>query len=91
MAQIDQGDRSLDTAEGRFDYGCGGAGESDHGAIVIGVQFAVQDGDAAHGADGFDDGVYFGGVAAFGKVRDTLYNCLGHGVWMVMYTLFVPK
>src|ERR1700691_3671324 len=89
--EVDEADGSLDSAVGGFDYGCGWTGEGDDGAVVIGVHLAVQDGDAAHGSDGFDDGVYFGRVATFGEVGDTLYYCLGHGVWMVMYTLFVPK
>ena len=80
VAQIDQGDGALDAAEGGLDYGCGGAGEGDDGAVMIGIQFAVEDGDAAHGADGFDDGVYLGGVAAFGEIGDTL-DKLGAGGW----------
>ena len=91
FAEIDEADGALDAAVGGFDYGCGGSGEGDDRAVVIGVQLAVEDGDAAHRADGFDDGIYFGGIAAFGEVRDRFYDCLGHGDLMVRCTLFAPK
>ena len=91
FTEIDESDGALDTAIGSFDDGRGGTGEGDHGAVVIGIQLAVEDGDAAHGADGFDDGVHFGGVAALGEVGNGFYDCLRHGVLIVMCTLFVPK
>ena len=62
----------LDAAEGRFATAVGGTGKGEHGAVVIGVQLAVEDRDPAHGADGLDDGVDFGGVAAFGEIGDAL-------------------
>ncbi len=72
IAQIDEGDGTLHTAIGCLHDRTGGTGEGDDGAVVIGVQFAVEDGNAVYRTDGIDDGVDDSGVAPFGKIGDAL-------------------
>ena len=54
---------------------CNGGGRSDEGqdaAVVIGVLFAVEQHHIRDGEDALDDRIDFGGVAPFGKIRNTL-------------------
>ncbi len=76
--EVDQLDGLPDGAQGRFAHRFGSAGKGQHGAVVVGVQLAVEDDDARHGAHGLDQGVHLRGVPAFGKIRHALDQSSGH-------------
>ena len=98
--EIDQLGGFADAAQRRLGDVLGFAGERDHAAIVVRVAFAVEQEDAGNFAHGRDDGVHFGGIAAFGEIRNAFDEAL-HGysffVWitaprfMVRLQRFTPK
>ena len=45
---------------------------------MIGIGFAVEKHDLGDGEDGLDDGIDFGGVAAFGKIGNTFDELSRH-------------
>jgi hypothetical protein len=45
---------------------------------VVGVHFAVKKIDAGN-PHGFDDGIDFGGIAAFGEIGNAFNESIGHG------------
>ena len=56
-------------ANGGFLDGLALADQSDDTAVVVGIHLAVEEIDAGN-FHSFDNGVNFGGVASFGKIRD---------------------
>jgi hypothetical protein len=51
---------------------------------VVGVHLPIQQ---IHAGEhhGFDDGIYFGGIAAFGKIRNAFYECVRHRRSIMIY------
>ena len=52
--------------------------QGDDAAVVIGIHLAVEEIDSWN-FHGFNDGVDFGRVAAFGKIRNAFDKSAGHG------------
>jgi hypothetical protein len=69
--EIDQRSGAFDGAEGGIGDGGGRTNEGEHAAVVIRIGFAVEEDDLGNGEDGLHDGIDLGGIAAFGKIRDT--------------------
>ena len=69
LGEIDQFGGLADAANGGFLNGLALADQSDDAAVVVGIHLAVEKIDAGN-FHGVDDGVDFGWVAAFGKIRD---------------------
>ena len=63
-----------DAAQCGFSDGFGFAGYGDDAAVMVCVTFAVEQVDAGNFAHGRDNGVNFGRVAPFGKIRNTFYK-----------------
>ncbi len=54
------------------------ADQRNHAAVVVGIHLAVEQIDAGN-LHGFDNGIDFGRVAAFGKIRNAFDKSAGHG------------
>ena len=65
-------------ANRRFLNGFSLAGQRDDAAVVIGIHLPVEEVDAGN-HHGFDDGVDFGGVAAFREIGNAFNKSVGHG------------
>jgi hypothetical protein len=76
--EIDQLGSLAHAANGSFLDGFAIPDEGDDTAVVIGVHLAIEKVDSWQ-FHGFDDGVNFGGVAAFGKIGDAFDESAGHG------------
>ena len=77
--EVDQFGGFADAAKGRFGDGVGLAREGNHAAVVVGVAFAVEQKNAGHFAHGRHDGVDFGGIAAFGEIRNAFDETFHRG------------
>ncbi len=78
MGEVDQFGGLACAANGGFLNGLAVADESDDRAIVVGIHFAVEEIDSRN-FHGGDDGVNFGRVAAFGKIRNAFNKSAAHG------------
>src|SRR5208282_727224 len=67
--EIDQLGSLPYSANGGFLNGVALADQRNNAAVVVGIHLAVEEIDAGD-FHGFDDGINFGGVAAFGKIGD---------------------
>jgi hypothetical protein len=72
--EVDEFDGFAGAGESGFDDDLRGRGEGDDAAVVVGVEFEVEQDDAGQGADGGGDGFDGGAVAAFGEIGDALYE-----------------
>jgi hypothetical protein len=75
--EVDQLGGLADAADGGLLNGFAVADESDDAAVVVGVHLPVEKINAGE-LHGFDDGIDFGGVAAFGEIGNTFYESVGH-------------
>ena len=78
LGEVDQFDRLFDAADGCVGHCRRRSDERQNAAIVIGVRFAVEEYDIGHRQDGLHDRIHFGGIAPFGKIRDTLDKLSRH-------------
>jgi len=76
--KIDQLGGLAYAANGGFLNGFALAGQGDDRAVVVGIHLAVEEIDAGN-LHGFDNGIDFGGVAAFGKIRNAFDKSAAHG------------
>ena len=72
--QINEFGGFADAADGGFGNIDGIAYQSDNTAVMVGIHLAVKKIDAVH-LHGFENGVNFGFVAAFGEIGDTFDEC----------------
>src|SRR5208282_2630159 len=66
-------------ANGGFLNGFTLADQGDHAAVVVGIHLAVEEIDPGD-LHGFDNGIDFGGVAAFREIRNAFDESAGHGL-----------
>jgi len=78
LREVDQLGRFADAANGGFLNSLAFADEGDDAAVVVGVHLAVEEVDAGD-LHCCNDGVDFGGVAAFRKIGNTFDKSAGHG------------
>ena len=78
FGEIDQLGGLPYAANGGFLNGIALADQGDDAAVVIGIHLAVEEIDAGN-LHGFDNGIDFGRVAAFGKIRNAFHQSAGHG------------
>src|ERR1035441_8364403 len=78
FGEVDQRDRLFDPAEGCVGHRRRRSDERQNAAIVIRVGFAVKQHDIGHREDRLHDRIHFGGIAPFGKIRNTLYKLSRH-------------
>ena len=71
LVEINEFCRSSHAPDRRFLNSFALSHKSDHAAVVVGVHLAIQHVNAIH-FHGLDDRVYFGLIAAFRKIGDTL-------------------
>ena len=71
LRQVDQLSGPSHAANGCFRNGFSLSGQRDDAAVVVRIHLPVEDINARE-RHRFDNGVNFGAVAPFGKVRDTL-------------------
>ena len=77
FGQVDQLRGLAYSADHRFLNRVAVADQRDHAAVVVGIHLAIKQIDAGH-LHGIDNGVDFGLVAAFRKIRDTFDQRAGH-------------
>jgi len=70
--------RLFNRAERRIGHRRGRSNESQYGAVMIGVRFAIQQDHFRDRNDGLDDGIHLGGIAPFGKVGNALNQLSRH-------------
>ena len=78
FGEIDQLGGLPDPANGGFLNGFTLADQGDDAAVVVGIHLPVEEIDAGD-LHGFDNGIDFGRVAAFGKIRNAFDQSAGHG------------
>ena len=78
LREVDQLGGPADAANGGFLNRFAVANQRDHAAIVVGIHLAIEEIDTGH-LHGFDDGVDFGLVTAFGKIGNAFNECVWHG------------
>ncbi len=78
LGEVDQLGGLAYSANGGFLNGFALADQGDDAAVVVGIHLAVEEIDAGD-FHGFDNGIDFGLVAAFGKIRNTFNQSIGHG------------
>jgi hypothetical protein len=66
-------------ADGCFLNGFPLANQRDYAAVVIGIHFPVKQIDPWD-SHGFDNGVDFGRIAAFGEIGHAFNKSVGHGI-----------
>ncbi len=78
LRQINQLDGLFDAPQGRIRHRGRRPNEGEHGAVVIRIGFAIEQRHFGHRRDRRNDGLHLGRVAAFGKIRNALYELSGH-------------
>src|SRR5208283_3933079 len=78
FGEIDQLGGLPHAANGSFLNGIALAYQGNDATVVVGIHLAVEEIDAGN-LHGFDNGVNFGRVAAFGKIRNAFHQSAGHG------------
>jgi hypothetical protein len=79
LRKVDQLGGFAYSANGGFLNGFALAYQRDDRSVVIGIHFAVEEMDSGD-FHGFDYGVNFGRVAAFGKIWNAFDKSAGHGL-----------
>ena len=79
LGEIDQLRGLAYAANGGFLNGLALADQRNHAAVVVGIHLAVEKIDAGD-FHGFDNGIDFGRVTAFGKIRNAFDKSAGHGL-----------
>ena len=74
LRQINEFGGLADAANGRLSDIDRIAYQRDNTAVMVGIHLAVKEIDAVH-LHGFENGVNFGFVAAFGEIGDTFDEC----------------
>jgi len=78
LGEVDEFGGLANSADGSFLDGFAIADQGDDAAVVIGIHLAVEEIDSGN-FHGFEDGINFGGVAAFRKIGDAFDKSAGHG------------
>src|SRR5208337_3045464 len=79
LGQIDQLGGLPYPANGSFLNGIALAYQGDDAAVVVGIHLAIEEIDPGN-LHGFDNGINFRRVAAFGKIRNAFHQSTGHGL-----------
>ena len=72
LGQVDQFHGLAGAQQRRFPHGVRLSSQGDYASVVVRVHLAVQHKHARDAAHRRDNGVYFCGIASFGKIRHAL-------------------